>query len=131
MVTSMSGRISVGFSGGVSWVPLWASGAGLNFLETRQEVNDIDQHRAQAVQETHKHLTLEVWKEGIRDGKMIPCKNEDLSFVLKTHIKKLGGVANDFSPSTAEVEISRLLGLSRHPAWAPGLRESLSYITGF
>lgn len=77
----------------VSQAPPSVSGAGLDFLETRQKVNDVDQHRAQAGQETH--LTSEGWNEGVRDGsagKMPLCKHEDLSLVPKTHIKKLGGV---------------------------------------
>jgi hypothetical protein len=51
-------------------------------------------------------LTFEVWKEGMRDGsagKMLPRKHEGLSLFLKTHIKKLDRVANDFNPSTAEI----------------------------
>lgn len=85
--------VAVHLSGMLSWAPPWASGASLYFLETRQEVNDTDQHRAQAGQETH--LTFEVRKEGVRDGsagKMLPCKHEDLSLVPKTHIKRLGSV---------------------------------------
>lgn len=50
------------------------------------------------------------------DGKIPSCKHEDLSSVPKAHIKKLGGVASDFNPSTREVEISRLLRLSGHLA---------------
>lgn len=86
---------------------------------TRQGVNDIDQHRAQADQCWSGHLTFEVWTEGMRDGsddKIPSCEHEDLSSVLKAHIKKLGGVANDFNPNTGEVELSRLLRLSGHLA---------------
>lgn len=71
---------------------------------------------------------------GGSDGKIPPCKHEDLSLVPKAHIKKLGGVANDFNPSSGEAEISRLLRLwasSLGSVVAPGLRESLSQVTDF
>lgn len=114
----------------VSQAPPLASGAGLDFLETRQEVNDIDQHGAQAGQETH--LTSEVWKEGVRDGsagKMLPCKHEDLSLVPKTHIKKLGGAQHR---EGRDQHMARVLWVSsRGCVETPDLQESPSQIAGF
>lgn len=49
---------AVHLSGVVNWDLPWASGVGLYFLGTRQEVDDTNQHRAQASQESPGPLAV-------------------------------------------------------------------------